>query len=500
VVVANQTDAVMPFSMPTGDSQPARYELKPGDVVAVPTVGGPVIEFHDGREAKRYRLDPNRAFQFDLATDGQMLLKQLDLAGDHASAKGTRIVTDRPATETLTLPVRIFTDDDEIAVQSSWEKRLRRRVAEASQILEKECRIRLQVVDVGRWNSSNRTRDFDASWDEFRDEVKLEPDQLALGFTSQYDAGGAADDPPEAGVRRGLLRRHILIREGGSQFSEAEKLELLVHALGHYLGGFDTDAPDSVMRPLAGDGKARRASFRIGFDPANSLAVNLVAEELRVRKVADPADFTSGTRLRLRQIYSKIPRPVEPAPEPLASTDPVDDPAFDPDEPDRELRRGGGRPPEGLRPDPAAGRIADPRKVTDDRQQLQGTWEVASAKLSGRNSQKITGNEATFEGDALTIKVPRFGKLRFRYELQPGAASKQIVVTHLSQPGKAPGGLDQLHRFSQALSQQSSYTLEGDTLRTSFVVRGFPLPPDLQKQLGDGRVEIVLKRAKDKEK
>ena len=104
----------------------------------------------------------------------------------------------------------------------------------------------------------------------------------------------------------GPFRSHILIREWALHVSEAERLELLIHELGHHLGAAHSPEPDSVMRPILGDRRARRLSFPIRFDAVNTLAMNLLAEEIRLRNVRSIADLSIPTRTRLRQVFTQL--------------------------------------------------------------------------------------------------------------------------------------------------------------------------------------------------
>jgi hypothetical protein len=88
--------------------------------------------------------------------------------------------------------------------------------------------------------------------------------------------------------------------------SEPEREEVLLHEVGHYLGAVHSPDPVSVMRPVLADNQAIRTNFRIGFDPVNMLLINLVAEEVRERRVTSTSELTAGTRLRLGQIYAKL--------------------------------------------------------------------------------------------------------------------------------------------------------------------------------------------------
>ena len=103
-----------------------------------------------------------------------------------------------------------------------------------------------------------------------------------------------------------MLQSHILVREWSATMSEPEREEVLLHEVGHYLGAVHSPDPVSVMRPILADNQAIQTQFRIGFDPVNTLLINLVSEEIRERSVTSVAEMTAGTRLRLGQIYSKL--------------------------------------------------------------------------------------------------------------------------------------------------------------------------------------------------
>jgi hypothetical protein len=114
---------------------------------------------------------------------------------------------------------------------------------------------------------------------------------------------------------RGPLHSHILAREGSPDVSEAEKLEFLVHELGHHLGAAHSPERGSVMRPVLGDKRAGRSDFRIQFDPVNTLAMSMLGEEMRRRNITRTDELSADTKRRLRQIYSELARslPNDPA-------------------------------------------------------------------------------------------------------------------------------------------------------------------------------------------
>jgi hypothetical protein len=178
--------------------------------------------------------------------------------------------------------------------------------------MEKYCRVGLGVVAVGTWNSDNATNDFIASLVEFEREVPPSPARLAIGFTSQWEM--ARGRIHMAGTR-GPLHTHILVREANPQIGESERLEYLLHELGHYFGASHSPERTSVMRPVLGDKQAGRSAFRIGFDPVNALVIAMVGEDMRRRNAVRLADLSNDTKRRLRQIYTELSRslPDDPA-------------------------------------------------------------------------------------------------------------------------------------------------------------------------------------------
>ena len=149
-------------------------------------------------------------------------------------------------------------------------------------MLEKHAGVRLKVVAVGNWDSDDTVTDFFESLGEFERDVKPFPAQLAIGFTSQYQV---VQGRTHMAGTRGALHGHILVREWSRQMSEPERLELLVHELGHFLGASHSPEPTSVMRPVLGDRQAVRKGFQVRFDPVNTLIISMVGEELRRRRI-----------------------------------------------------------------------------------------------------------------------------------------------------------------------------------------------------------------------
>ncbi len=157
------------------------------------------------------------------------------------------------------IPVKILVDEDEYRPQSVWEAEIRARIARASDILAAHAGVRLKVVAVGTWDSNDAEHDFFLSLEEFEREVQPAPAQLAIGFSSQYEI---MHGRVHMGGTRGPLHSHILIKERAREVLESERLALLVHELGHFLGATHSRQAASIMRPVLPPGASARPTRR----------------------------------------------------------------------------------------------------------------------------------------------------------------------------------------------------------------------------------------------
>jgi len=216
----------------------------------------------------------------------------------------------RPSTALVetAISVKILVDDDEPTHRELWESRLRKRVADASAILERHSGIALRVVAVSTWESDDSQHDFRRAMREFEQKVDPGPAVLAIGFSSQYQI---AHGRVHLGGTRGPLHPYILLKERARRVRETERLELLVHELGHYLGASHSPEPESVMRPVLTGGQQRHAGARIQFDPVNTLLIAMMSEEMRRYGVKRLADVSTPTKARMLEIYGAL-RPTLP--------------------------------------------------------------------------------------------------------------------------------------------------------------------------------------------
>jgi len=303
IVLANRTSNAIPVEVKAEGGSPQRLAIAAGDSVPVFVDGRSSVAFAVRGEVKKYNVDANTAHYFGQTKDGRFDLHQIGLGEDRSTASGRALPGTAAAAPLATIPVKIFVDEEEPARQPHWERRLRERMAAASEVLKKHAGVELKVVAVGSWDSDDTITDFFESLGEFERDAKPFPARLAIGFTSQYQV---VQGRTHMAGTRGALNTHILVREWSRQMSEPERLELLVHELGHFLGASHSPEQSSVMRPVLGDRQAVRKGFQVRFDPVNTLVISLVGEELRRRRANRLVDMTVGTKARLRQIYQAL--------------------------------------------------------------------------------------------------------------------------------------------------------------------------------------------------
>jgi hypothetical protein len=305
IVLANRTGRDLTLSFTPLRGQPQQLSLPINDVTPQFLDGKAEVSFSSKGVAKKYLLDANCAYYFGRGAAGQIDMQKIGL-GEDGTATGDRSPSGSASRRQLaTVAVKILVDEDEPGRQVTWERRLRRRIEAASAIFEKFCGVKLQVVAVETWNSDNKITEFESSLAEFEREVKPSPARVSIGFTGQWTM--VRGRIHMAGTR-GPLHSHILVREGSPEISEPERLEFLVHELGHFMGATHSPEQTSVMRPVLGDNQAGRKGFRIQFDPVNALIVAMIGESMRRGSVKTIADLPADTRRRLQQVYIELAR------------------------------------------------------------------------------------------------------------------------------------------------------------------------------------------------
>lgn len=202
-----------------------------------------------------------------------------------------------------TIYVKILVDDEEVFRDELWKQRLRLRLEKASEIIHAYTKVRFSVIAFDRWDSDDNLREFVESLREFESKAQCGPARIAIGFTSQYQLKQGRD---QLGGTRGAMHSHILVREGNPKVYEPDRLEVLVHELGHFLGAAHSPDQDSVMRPVVADGRARLKKFQIRFDRENGEIMRLVGLEIANRDVHQLSEVSPKVRSKLMVQYGRI--------------------------------------------------------------------------------------------------------------------------------------------------------------------------------------------------
>ena len=313
VAVANHTDREVRFTLVHPGAEPRAETLAVGEGRLVPVGRQPEVSFTAGGKVVKFGLTPYTAYVFT-EKDDAIALHGVELAA--ALPKPGDVPVKPPATgEPLRVTTHLLVDDADARARAVWEKALRQRVAAASDVLERQCGVKLDVVTVGEWASDPGAADFDALAADFEKKVSLAKGAtVAIGYTSRAIRGAEDTTATLTGCGRGPLRPHVLVRERHPR-TEAERVEILVHEVAHFLGAAHTPDPQSAMRPKLGDARAAGAKYRVGLDPLNLLAVGVWAEAVRGGNVKTWDDLKPAARDRLRAIYKTLAR--------LAPDDPV---------------------------------------------------------------------------------------------------------------------------------------------------------------------------------
>lgn len=210
------------------------------------------------------------------------------------------------------ITVKLLVDEEERMTTVAWQARLKSRLDKASDIISQYCNIRFAVAEFGTWESDNRITDLSRTLRELEQEVDPGPAQIAIGFSSQYRFRKGING---LGGTRGPLHTHILLRESSPHTLEPERLEALLHELGHFLGAAHSSDPKSVMRPVIGDGRARSNQYQLGFDPVNARIIRFVGSEVSILGIRRFHQLSTPTKQRLIDQYQQLAQqlPSDPA-------------------------------------------------------------------------------------------------------------------------------------------------------------------------------------------
>jgi len=269
VCVQNRTAAEITFAVTHKPDARQVVTLAPGDTAAVPVGREPTLIVTRDQKNEQYRLDPYTPYLFipkgeSFDFQGAKLSGELPKPDDVPDAPAAR--------KPIRVPVTLLVNDGDGRARVVWEKAVRDRFASATKAFESQVGVRFEVATTAEWKAVGG--DWDAVLEQFREAVETKPGALAVGFLSRPPA---KDDGRIAATGR-PWRAHLLLRDTWPK-TEAERADVLAHALARHLGAVRTADPVSVLRENLTDGQATKPTYRTRFDPLNLLVLHVWAEE-----------------------------------------------------------------------------------------------------------------------------------------------------------------------------------------------------------------------------
>ena len=243
VVVNNRSDRTVQFTLGPRWKGDSTYSLAPARLIPVQVPGGVYVTFKNGSTTIRRRLESDTLNEFD------PLAGHVDIRPVPFGVAPPRVIhTDEPPGP-VTVLVKLLAEEGNRGTRAMWESRLREQLDIALRYLEMYCGVRFRVAAVGTWRAKASKKKFSRLVDDFA-KVDPRPASLAIGLVSgvEGDLNRGIHD-----ARRPLFT-HLLLPDTQKGFTRNDQLEVLVHALGHYLGAVHCTEQGSAMR----EGRAAR--------------------------------------------------------------------------------------------------------------------------------------------------------------------------------------------------------------------------------------------------
>jgi hypothetical protein len=319
VVLHNATAAPIECTVTVGSSAPAKLTIAVGEARPIECGRTVSVSFLRGTEARSLSLEPWMAYLF--ITKKQIGTDLIAIALEGKSPGIADVPETLPVRKPLKIPVKLVVDDADRRAKAIWTDVLSKRLSAASAVMTETANVAFEVLDTDEWTLGPAVADLRGFVADAEKTVKPDPATLAIVYSSRPFGPVSPTNPtPLLAINRPALNSLLLIRESEPK-SEPERVELLASQLGRFLGAVTSPDPISAMRPKLGDGKAMLVKFRIGFDPLNSLAINIWVDGLRSGKVRGIGDLSPEMQLRLARVYATIfaAQPDEPMSEEIAT-------------------------------------------------------------------------------------------------------------------------------------------------------------------------------------
>ncbi len=302
-VVGNYTLQPVALNVAEPGAKPREVRLEPFQLTPIIITGPAEVNFANRKGPARYRVLPYMPYVLQIDDKEGVILQGIELPGEALPEDGKASDGPPPKSEPYKYPVTLYVDDQDPRTDRVWQADLRRRFDEAANVVEKHSGIRFEFKGFGTWNASNETFEPSGMLEDFEKKVRIKDGELALGYSSRKVDDKNKDIP--FGACRGALGTHLLMRELRPK-NEAEKVEALIHYLGEIAGAAESPDEGSVMRTKIANGIAINPKYRMRFDPLNTLAMSIWAEELRKGPRLTLADVTPANKLRLGRVYKAM--------------------------------------------------------------------------------------------------------------------------------------------------------------------------------------------------
>ncbi len=301
VVLANRSEQQIDLWAKLSSGQSGQTVLPPGRLITLPVGEAVEIAYDTGKRKRRETLNLNTLYYFEQQR-GELALRPIVFSRS-SGVPWMHVDLSGRIPPPVTVPVKVLVDEEQPGRRAVWEQDLKNQIELVSRIFEQYCRVRFEVVAADTWDSDDSSKRFDQLLEEFRREVSPDPARLAIGFSSQLKI----DHPnqiPSPFLKP--LSTHLLMAGTQKKFSDSEQIVVLAHQLGHFLGAVESQDKHSVMFHRFLQARHDLLKEGVGFDPPNTLAMNLLAEELRQREVRDLAEVPRSTRKYLYAIYMHV--------------------------------------------------------------------------------------------------------------------------------------------------------------------------------------------------
>ncbi|MDO4569651.1 MAG: hypothetical protein Q4D38_04640 [Planctomycetia bacterium] len=306
-IVTNQARAKVAFWLIREDGAREAVYLERGETRAVWNPSVSFALFQHGNETARRPLRPDAIHVFSDQPDGLLELYALgpDYPVELNNIPPRKVSKDenKPSeNKPLVIRVLVYADENIPLARDLWEKRVEERIAHVSSILEKTCFVRLEVEEFRSWRPTPSATLREAMKD-FEKNAPLERSRLIIGFISTKNF---SKEMSELGVARAPFYPRILLREEAPQITEVERVETMLHELGHFFGAVHTSDDNSVMRTVLKDRRGRIAGSAISFDPFNALAMNLWVRQYRRFVQSKTHSIDEDIRIQLLASYALV--------------------------------------------------------------------------------------------------------------------------------------------------------------------------------------------------